>query len=95
MAARGIAFRREAPLLVNYKGQRLDCSYRADFVCFEDVLVELKALPALTNLESAIAINYLKATGFRRLLLINFGTPRLEFKRLVFGEESKCPGDQT
>jgi GxxExxY protein len=82
---RGVSFVREAPLVVNFKGQPLACAYRADFVCFENIIVELKALPALTKREAAVAINYLKATGFRRLLLINFGTVRLEFKRFVLG----------
>ncbi len=86
LAGRGIPHRREVPISVKYKGQDLACSYRPDFVCFDDVLVELKALAALTSLESAIAINYLKATGFHRLLLVNFGTTRLEFKRLIYGE---------
>jgi len=58
-------------------------SYRADFLCFDSVIVELKALSALTGIEEAQVIHYLKATGIQRALLLNFGTPPLEYKRLV------------
>ena len=74
----------EAELPVYYKGERLTCSYRADFVCYDEVIVELKALKAITGVEEAQVLNYLKATGLGRGLLLNFGCPRLEFKRLVF-----------
>ena len=84
LADRRIPFEREVELPVDYKGRRLVCSYRADFVCFECVIVELKALPALSGVEQAQVINYLKATGLRRGLLLNFGASRLEIKRLVF-----------
>ena len=84
MTARKIQFQREVPLPVNYKGQRLACSYRADFICFESVLVELKAISQLTGADEGQLINELKATGLNRGLLLNFGAPHLEYKRLVF-----------
>ncbi|MGO9585516.1 MAG: GxxExxY protein [Limisphaerales bacterium] len=84
MTARGIPFQREVSLPVEYKGQRLACSYRADFVCFESVMVELKAIAQLTGADEAQLINELKTTGLHRGLLLNFGAPSLEYKRLVF-----------
>jgi len=84
MTARKIPFQREMPLLVTYKGQKLSCSYRADFVCYENVLVELKAISQLTGADEAQVINEMKATGMQRALLINFGAPSLEYKRRVF-----------
>jgi GxxExxY protein len=84
MTARRIPFQREVPLLVTYKGQQLGCNYRADFVCYENVLVELKAISQLTGADEAQAINEMKATGMQRALLINFGAPTLEYKRRVF-----------
>jgi GxxExxY protein len=84
LAKRNIPFQREVPLPVEYKGQRLTCSYRADFVCFESVVVELKAMAELTGADEAQLINELKAAGLNRGLLLNFGAPSLEYKRLVF-----------
>ncbi len=81
--ARRIAFRKQVELPVSYKRMRLQCTYRADFVCFEEVVVELKALRALSGSEEAQIINYLKASGHRTGLLLNFGTVRLEYKRYV------------
>ena len=81
---RKIPFQREVMLAVNYKGQKLACSYRADFVCYENVLVELKAISQLTGADEAQVINEMKATGIQRALLINFGAPSLEYKRRVF-----------
>jgi GxxExxY protein len=75
-------------LPVYYK-RRLECSYRADFVCYESAIVELKALNALTGVEHAQLLNYLKATRLARGLLINFARPSLEFKRLVFSNLRK------
>jgi GxxExxY protein len=79
----GIPFRREVELPVYYSGEKLDCYYRVDFICYGDVLVELKALSQLTGIEDGQVINYLKASSMGRALLINFGGKSLEFKRFV------------
>ena len=84
LTARKIPFHREAVLPVKFKGQLLQCGYRADFICFEEVIVELKAISQLTGVDEAQTINELKATNLHRALLINFGAPSLEYKRLVF-----------
>jgi GxxExxY protein len=82
-AARSIPCSRELELPIFYKGNRLACFYRADFVCFENIIVELKALVDLTGVERSQIINYLKATTFDRGLLLNFGSERLQFERFV------------
>ncbi len=88
--SRRISYQREASVPVLYKGQSLGTAYRADFVCFESVIVELKAIKVLTNVESAQVLHYLKATGLQRALLINFGTPRLEHKRFIQSKNHLC-----
>jgi len=80
---RGIPFAREVELPILFRGQRLNTGYRADFLCFNDIIVELKALDKLTTREEAQVINYLKASGKSRGLLLNFGNRSLEQKRLV------------
>jgi GxxExxY protein len=84
LSQQGIPFRAEVELPVFYKGDRLSTSYRADFVCFDSVIVELKALKQVTIIEEAQLLNYLKATGFRVGILFNFGAPSLQHKRFVF-----------
>ncbi|MEM9419758.1 MAG: GxxExxY protein [Planctomycetota bacterium] len=81
---RGIPFQREVQLPIHYQGRLLNTHYRADFVAFDDIIVELKAQSQLTGNDQAQAINYLKATGHHRALLLNFGASKLEYKRLVF-----------
>jgi len=79
-----IPFQKEVELPVVYKGQKLKTFYKADFLCFESVIVELKALSDLSSVHEAQVLNYLKATGLSVGLLVNFGAPRLEFRRLIF-----------
>jgi GxxExxY protein len=80
---RGIPFQREEDTPITYKGVVLECAYRADFVCYGNVIVELKAIDCLSGVETAQTINYMKAGGFHRALLINFGSDSLEYKRYV------------
>ena len=82
---RGIPYAAEVALPIKYKGKLLICTYRADFICFKNVIVETKAIAQLTGADDAQLINQLKATGFHRGLLLNFGAPSLEHRRLVFG----------
>jgi GxxExxY protein len=84
MRLRGIPHGREVELPVSYKGHRLNTHYRADFVCFGEVIVELKALSKIGGIEKAQVINYLKATGLSTGLLLNFGAHSLQRERLVY-----------
>ena len=70
---------------IKYKGKPLEKKYQPDFICYEDIIVEIKALTKLSGIEEAQIINYLKATGLKVGLLINFGPKSLEYKRLVYG----------
>jgi len=83
LCRRGIPFVRERSLPIDYSGVRLITHFDADFICYDEVIVELKALAALSSAHQAIVINYLKATSCERALLVNFGAPRLEYKRLI------------
>jgi GxxExxY protein len=81
---RRVPFESQTPLTILYKGHRLKKEYIADLVCYQQVIVELKALDQLSGREEAQILNYLKATGLRVGLLINFGNPaKLEWKRFV------------
>lgn len=79
-----IPYEREKPLPIIYRGKTLATSYRCDFICFGSVLVELKAIQGISGVEKAQVINYLKASGIPKGLLINFGNTRLQYERLVF-----------
>jgi len=83
MALRSIPFKREVELPVYYRGGRLSVGYRADFVCFESVIVELKALSRLGGGEESQLFNYLKASGHEVGLMMNLGAPSLGYRRVV------------
>lgn len=73
---------------IEYKGKPLKKFYIADLICYDKIIVEIKAMNNLTLREEGQLINYLKATGIKVGLLINFGHyPSLEWKRLVFTKE--------
>lgn len=80
---RGIPFKSQPVAQIKYKGTPLKKAYQPDLICFEDILVELKALSTLTGNDVAQVINYLKATELKTGLLINFGARTLQYKRLV------------
>jgi GxxExxY protein len=85
LATRGIPFQPQVELPVVYKGSRLTTFYKADFICFESIIVELKALAQTGGIEDAQVINYLKATDYHVGLLLNFGARSLHYKRFVLG----------
>jgi len=79
-----IPFKSQPTVEILYKGKPLAKTYQPDFVCYKEIIVEIKALSCLTGLEEAQLINYLKATGMKVGLLLNFGTKSLQYKRFVY-----------
>ena len=84
LGLQGIPFTARLPIALSYKGRPLQQRYIADLICYEKILVELKAVSALADEHRAQVINYLHATGHRLGLLVNFGHhPKLEWERIV------------
>lgn len=81
--ARGIPFVIQAKIPVYYKGKPLSSRFIADYLAYGRIIVEFKALAQLSGQEGAQVLNYLKATGLRLGLLINFGRASLETRRYV------------
>ncbi|MCI0472544.1 MAG: GxxExxY protein [Ignavibacteria bacterium] len=73
----------EKELIINYDGIVLTKTFRADFICFDKIIVELKAAENLSNDHIFQVLNYLKATGFKLGLILNFGNKSLQFKRII------------
>ncbi len=88
---RAIPFEREVPLPVYYAGQRLKVGYRVDFLCFGELLVELKALRGISSVEEGQVLNYLKASRLSRALLLNFGEPSLHMRRFIWIHSNSTP----
>ena len=79
-----IPFTAQRELILHYKGDRLEQTYKPDFICFERIIVELKAVKELGNEHRAQVHNYLKAAGYELGLLANFGHyPKVEIERIV------------
>ncbi len=82
--SRRIPFEAQKRLRIFYKEQPLQKEYIADFVCFDTIIIEIKALKSLSGTEDSQILNYLKATNLRCGIIINFGNPKeLERKRFV------------
>lgn len=90
LRARSIPFRPEVLVPIFYKGRALPLNYRVDLVCHENVLVEVKAAEALGPRDLAQVINYLKAAGVHRGLLLNFGARSLQHRRVVWGPDPRA-----
>jgi len=83
-ALQAIPFIAQAALRISYKGQELKQRYIPDFMCYEKIIVELKAVTQVTDEHRAQVLNYLKATGSRLGLLVNFGHyPKVEYERII------------
>jgi GxxExxY protein len=80
---RKIAYQRESKLEIYYKGEVLSKYYVADFICYDEIIVELKALSKLSSENESQLLNYLKATNSKLGVLINFGSNSLEYKRII------------
>ena len=83
LKTRGIPFEREKELTINYKGTILEKKYYADFVCYQDIIVELKAVDNLRDEHISQVLNYLHATNMKLGYIINFGVKPLQRKRVV------------
>ena len=84
LTMQGIPFEEQVELPLEYKGRPLHQTYKPDFICFEKIILEIKAVSKLTDEHRAQVHNYLKATGHKLGLLVNFGHyPKVEWERIV------------
>ena len=79
-----IPFKNQVEIDIYYRKKKLDKKYRADFIIDEKILVEMKGISSLTEVNDAQMINYLKATKLRIGLILNFGRSSLEWKRIIY-----------
>ena len=78
-----IPFEKEKVLEVHYKQHLLNKKYVADYVCYHQIILELKAADSIVAEHIAQILNYLKATNFKIGLIVNFGTTKLQYKRVI------------
>jgi GxxExxY protein len=83
LTKQNIPFKRETPLTITYNNVLLKKQYCADFICYDKIILEIKAVKEFDPIHEAQVFNYLKATGFKLGILINFGETSLEYKRIV------------
>jgi GxxExxY protein len=93
LAHQSIPFDAKPKLPLSYRGRLLKQHYEPDFICYGKIIVELKAVTLLTDEHRAQVINYLRATGFKLGLFVNFGHyPRLEYERIANTNEPNSDG---
>jgi GxxExxY protein len=84
LGEQGIPFRPRSEIGILYKGRELKQKYLPDFICFNKIIIEIKAVSELTDTHRAQCHNYVRATGYKVALLVNFGHyPKIEFERIV------------
>src|SRR6187401_277402 len=94
LASRGIPFLVQAPMPLTYKNERLDCGYRVDLLVDTDVIVEIKSVEALKPIHDAQVMTYLRLSGARHALLINFNCTTLKAGlRSFVGYGKRVPPD--
>ncbi len=81
---RSIPYLREEPLDIYYKGVKLKKKYVPDFICYDSIVVEMKAVSDILDVHQAQLLNYLKASKMRVGVLINFGETSLVYKRMIY-----------
>jgi len=80
---RHIPFEREKEFEIYYKGHKLTKTFVSDFVCYDKIIVELKSVERLNEAHYAQTLNYMKITGYKLGILVNFAKPKLEYQRIV------------
>lgn len=83
LQAQGIPYQRETPIQACYRGKELQTQFIPDFICYDHIVVELKAVKELEDYQRAQAFNYAKVAGLRVALLINFGETSLYHERFI------------
>lgn len=78
-----VPFERQSEIRIHFRGRELNKFFMADFICYQSIIVEIKACESLNNAHMAQMLNYLKATNKKLGLLINFGSPRVQVKRVI------------
>jgi len=91
----GLAFSRQVAVALNFEGLLLPCAFRADFIIAEEVLIEVKAVERVIAVHHSQVLTYLRCTGLRKGLLLNFNAPRLFIKSFVMGQVAQTAGDET
>ncbi len=90
LKSQGIPFVEKQKLQLHYKGNKLRKHYEPDFICFDKIILEIKAVSTLVDEHRAQVLNYLNATGFELGMLVNFGHyPKIEHERFILSEYEK------